>query len=61
MANLTSRNLCPGMISPPTGRAVAPDGTTPPPSRRPPPPPAGGTCTATATTPNVWGDRYNTR
>ncbi|MEV4623472.1 polysaccharide deacetylase family protein [Asanoa sp. NPDC049573] len=54
MANLTSRNLCPGMISPSTGRAVAPDGggTTPPPT--------GGTCTATATTPNVWGDRYNT-
>ncbi|GAA4455430.1 polysaccharide deacetylase family protein [Phytohabitans houttuyneae] len=59
MANLTSRNLCPGMISPSTGRAVAPDGggggnpTTPPPG-------GGGSCTATATTPNVWGDRYNT-
>jgi len=30
--NLLSRNMCPGMISPTTGRAVAPDGTptTPP-------------------------------
>jgi len=41
MANLSSRNLCPGMISPSTGRAVAPDGTPPPrplrrrPARRP--------------------------
>ncbi|MFY1658164.1 polysaccharide deacetylase family protein [Micromonospora sp. WMMD1274] len=69
MANLSSRNLCPGMISPSTGRAVAPDGTppptTPPPTGTPttaPPttPPPGGGCTATATTPNVWGDRYNT-
>jgi peptidoglycan/xylan/chitin deacetylase (PgdA/CDA1 family) len=58
MANLTSRNLCPGMISSSTGRAVAPDGgSTPPPTT---PPPGGGSCTATATTPNVWGDRYNT-
>ncbi|WBB78087.1 polysaccharide deacetylase family protein [Micromonospora sp. WMMD882] len=68
MANLTSRNLCPGMISPSTGRAVAPDGaapptgnpTTPPPTGNPTTPPPGGGCTATATTPNVWGDRYNT-
>ncbi|MEU5784553.1 polysaccharide deacetylase family protein [Micromonospora lupini] len=66
VANLTSRNLCPGMISPSTGRAVAPDGTTPPPTGTTPPPtgttppPSGGSCTATATTPNVWGDRYNT-
>ncbi|MEV4656784.1 polysaccharide deacetylase family protein [Micromonospora sp. NPDC049301] len=59
MANLTSRNLCPGMISPATGRAVAPDGTNPPPGGGTPPPP-GGSCTATATTTNVWGDRYNT-
>ncbi|MBO4159243.1 MULTISPECIES: polysaccharide deacetylase family protein [Micromonospora] len=66
MANLNSRGLCPGMISPSTGRAVAPDGTPPtnppttPPTGTPTTPPAGGTCTATATYPNVWGDRYNT-
>ncbi|MEV5630721.1 polysaccharide deacetylase family protein [Micromonospora tulbaghiae] len=64
MANLSSRNLCPGMISPSTGRAVAPDGTppptTPPPTGTPTTPPPTGGCTATATTPNVWGDRYNT-
>ena len=54
MANLTSRNLCPGMISPATGRAVAPDGSNPGTPGNP------GTCTATANTPNVWGDRYNT-
>ncbi|MEV7331857.1 polysaccharide deacetylase family protein [Micromonospora sp. NPDC093244] len=59
MANLTSRNLCPGMISPSTGRAVAPDGTTPPTDGGTTPPPSGS-CTATATTTNVWGDRYNT-
>ncbi|GAA0374097.1 hypothetical protein GCM10009541_15690 [Micromonospora gifhornensis] len=47
MANLTSRNLCTGMISPSTGRAVAPDDTppptTPPPTTPPPttPPPSG--------------------
>jgi hypothetical protein len=28
-ANLSNRNLCPGMISPTTGRAVAPDGGNP--------------------------------
>ncbi|WP_229404998.1 polysaccharide deacetylase family protein [Micromonospora sp. NBRC 110038] len=64
MANLNSRGLCPGMISPSTGRAVAPDGTppptTPPPTGSPTTPPPGGGCTATATFPNVWGDRYNT-
>ncbi|MFF3854771.1 polysaccharide deacetylase family protein [Micromonospora sp. NPDC002575] len=68
MSNLNSRGLCPGMISPSTGRAVAPDGTppptgsptTPPPTGSPTTPPPGGACTATATFPNVWGDRYNT-
>jgi hypothetical protein len=58
MANLTSRNLCPGMISPSTGRAVAPDGGNP--GNPTTPPPGGGSCTATATYPNVWSDRYNT-
>lgn len=52
MANLTSRNLCPGMISPSTGRAVAPDGGG---NRG-----GGGSCTASTSYPNVWGDRYNT-
>ncbi|MEV6797500.1 polysaccharide deacetylase family protein [Micromonospora rifamycinica] len=66
MANLSSRNLCPGMISPSTGRAVAPDGTPPTtgtpttPPGTPTTPPTTGGCTATATYPNVWGDRYNT-
>ncbi|WP_239123628.1 hypothetical protein [Rhizocola hellebori] len=60
MANLTSRNLCPGMISPTTGRAVAPDGTTPPTGGPTTPPPGGGSCTATITPGTVFGDRYNT-
>jgi len=59
MANLTSRNLCPGMISPSTGRAVAPDGTTPPTSGPTTPPPGGG-CTTSVTPGTVFGDRYNT-
>jgi peptidoglycan/xylan/chitin deacetylase (PgdA/CDA1 family) len=54
MANLNSRNLCPGMISPTTGRAVAPSGT--PPTT----PPGGGGCTATMVAGTVFGDRYNT-
>jgi endo-1,4-beta-xylanase len=55
MANLNSRNLCPGMISTATGRAVAPDGT--PPTGNPTTP-AGG-CTATWVQGTVWADRYN--
>lgn len=44
VSNLAGRGLCAGMISPATGRAVAPDGgqpTTPPPTTAPPttPPP----------------------
>ena len=64
VSGLTSRGLCAGMISPTTGRAVAPDGTTPPPttsSAPPPPPPTtstpppgqGSACRVTATI-NAW-------
>ncbi|MFI7035035.1 cellulose binding domain-containing protein, partial [Microbispora rosea] len=68
-ANLRSRNLCAGMISPTTGRATAPDGSgptspsptnpqspSPSPSSSPSftPPPASGGCTATIQTVNSW-------
>ena len=57
MASLNSRNLCPGAISPTTGRAVAPG--NPPPTTPPPTTSAGG-CTATMVPGTVFGDRYNT-
>ncbi|NUO57141.1 MAG: polysaccharide deacetylase family protein [Hamadaea sp.] len=52
-AGLASRNLCAGMISPTTGRAVAPDGSQPtasPSSSAPSssPPPTGGGCRVTS-------------
>jgi len=53
VANLNSRNLCAGMISTATGRAVAPTGE---PSQ---PPPSAGSCTATYRTSQQWGDRFN--
>jgi endo-1,4-beta-xylanase len=42
VSDLAARGLCAGMISPSTGRAVAPDGGTPPPTSPPPstPPPS---------------------
>ncbi|MFC5060014.1 polysaccharide deacetylase family protein, partial [Saccharothrix xinjiangensis] len=60
-ANLTSRGLCAGMISPSTGRAVAPSDTPGggPTTTTTPQQPGGGSCTATYRMTQQWGDRFN--
>jgi peptidoglycan/xylan/chitin deacetylase (PgdA/CDA1 family) len=59
---LASRGLCAGMISPQSGRAVAPDGGSTPTTgpTTSPTPGGGGSCSASITPGTVWGDRYNT-
>ena len=62
VTNLNNRGLCAGMISPSTGRAVAPDGVTPTtPGGNPTitPPGGGGSCTAVYAETQRWGDRFN--
>jgi peptidoglycan-N-acetylglucosamine deacetylase len=56
-AGLTSRGLCAGMISPSTGRAVAPSGgTQPPPPPTTPPPTGGSSSCRVASSISAWNN-----
>jgi len=55
-STLAGKNLCAGMISPSTGRAVAPTGGSTPTTA---PTSGTGSCTATLSAGTSWSDRYN--
>ena len=55
LQDLQARNLCPGHISPTTGRAVAPTGGNP----GGPGGPGTGSCTVSVSRGQEWSDRFN--